>query len=323
MPDMQSLEKAELVATTRCYGNCGTCYGGGDFGPAGEHVDTDVLLSRAGKLAAYAEKGLLDHMALIGGEPLTHPGLPQLVSEYTGRIPITICTAGEPPGGVDVEPFIGEVEWNLTYHPQIGDAYKSLAGKLLRSGKSFITALNFLDHKSLIALCEEFGSVLPSIGMPAGDEFAQYVRGSVNETNYFQWALAKKLKIERPGVPVMAVYLNPIDLRFTRHGPDHFTVPYTDSPPARCWLVGAKEMNIAVREDGSVVPCAAPAQRHVPPIIRSIDLIDEIPGNLSEAIRTCGNRILMAKRTIKEYRGRRDKDDVCDMACSKVDWAVA
>lgn len=118
--------KAELYVTTKCTGGCPFCFGQGDFGIRGRHVPIERLLRRAEILAAFHQRHPFSVVPLLGGEPLLHPDLPELVRTYGQRLPFALVSAGEPDGAVPIESLIGHVRrWGVTYTPRLADRYLS------------------------------------------------------------------------------------------------------------------------------------------------------------------------------------------------------
>jgi hypothetical protein len=318
MYEVFTLGKAELVTTTKCYGDCEYCYGQGVFGPEGTSVPIETLHSRAEKLRKFHEQKGIEKVVLMGGETLLHPNIQELCSSYGNDLPLCMMTAGKPSDDVNIEPLLDHItEWWITYKPHMRNNYLTLTDELLRADRKVHTVINYDDTVSLASVLSDFCKYGLRNLEPMSDK---NLAGFVDRLSTGDDSLGEEM-FSMNGLQVnginMCIVLTPIDRRFTRQTGTTFQVPYHYKGPSKCHLYNGGDgvvRNLAILEDGRVVPCTTPSQRHVAPIIRNIDEIDEIPLDIAEHMDDVCSEML--------FKGRYEKG--CGMECSEAhEWAIA
>ena len=303
--------KAELYVTTKCTGGCPFCFGQGDFGIRGRHVPIERLLRRAEILAAFHQRHPFSVVPLLGGEPLLHPDLPELVRTYGQRLPFALVSAGEPDGAVPIESLIGHVRrWGVTYTPRLADRYLRLMTTLLDAKQEVETSMHFRDFASFQAVNAHFRDhALPRlhwIRHSCRAAFARYLSSWRRDTYYA--ASFTPFFHQNAGLLVTVRY-SIIDGRFTRTTPKRFAPPL--HPRGRrfpCHLF-TESKAIAIAEDGRVLPCTSNAQRHAHPVIMDLNTFGRIPDDLPEYLDACGKMLLDAGH-----------DGFCDVSCQRMQW---
>ena len=79
--------EAQLIVTRRCNLSCGYC---SEYDKISEMIPLDVLKRR---IDALHRLGVVN-IALLGGEPLMHPDLPEIVAYGARRAQVSITTNG-------------------------------------------------------------------------------------------------------------------------------------------------------------------------------------------------------------------------------------
>lgn len=222
-----------------------------------------------------------------------------------------IASSGvQPYEGAHIGELVARVDnWSVTYNPHLIDGYLELMNELVPSGKNVTTVINFRDYGDLCAKVDHFSQYaipkLPSgLGLFAED-FRKTISTMYNPDNFFDII---KCSFPFPGTRADVIFAR-VDTRFTRETPTSFKVPYPTDPSSLCSL-GLGARHLSIKPDGKVLPCTSPAQNHVPPIIRNIDELAEIPPNLMEYINRWAERL-------KEVN-----NGICDMGCTQMDWTI-
>jgi len=316
MDNGSRIVKSELYVTSYCpHGLCEYCFGQGDFGPDGQHVDTGTLLLRADMLLEYHQKHPLGVVSMLGGEPLTHPELHVVAQQYGRRLPLALNSAGLPDEGADIDVLIQSMDrWGATYNPHMADRYVALVSRLLSAGKRPETVMHYRDFDSFQSASGHFIDNalprLPVLDREWKEGFVKYVK-SWEPDEYFPFVQHVPYGTMRENSPMTVCYTQ-IDDRFTRSTPKAFEPPLlNDGFLARCHFSRRADKAISIDERGRVLPCTSPGQRHVAPVIRDLDGMGFLPSNLPEYLGECGKML--------EERGT---EGYCDMTCSTMDWAL-
>jgi hypothetical protein len=306
--------KAELYVTTRCLGECPFCFGQGDFGKDGSHVPVEKLLTRAGILLAYHEKHPFWCVPLLGGEPLLHPGLPELVRAVGRSLPLAIVSAGQPDEGAALGDLLPHVDmWGATYNVHLCGRYISYVNALLAAGKTVETIMHFHDVASFRAVNAHFVTeALPRLhGVSARWKrgFHAYLASWTDDTFYS--ASFRPFSQMDDDPRSMVVRYSIIDRRFTRHTSRQFEPPYFFGGERYPCYLFADLKSIAITEEGRVLPCTSNAQRHSAPIIEDIDSYGRLPDDLPDWLDRCGAILF------PDQEGR-----VCDVRCKHAAWSL-
>ena len=307
-----SIVKVELYVTTYCKGGCPFCFGQGDFSVGGQHVPVDRLLHRASLLSEYHKKHPLNVVALLGGEPLSHPDLPILAERFGDGLPFALVSAGLPDAGADLDALVPRIKmWGATYNPHLAERFVALVNRLLDRGRSVNASMHFHDFESFRCVNLDFlERGLPRLELPAswGESFRRYLESWRPETYYE----ASFQPFRAPLSPQMSMCYSIIDQRFTRRAPRQPDCPIDPNDRSYPCHLFCDPKAVSIAEDGRLLPCTSNAQRHAAPVIRDLDRYAAgLPDDLGALLDRLAERLLGVTQ-----------ERICRVGCRNIDWAL-
>lgn len=267
MGDIMLRSKIEFRVTAQCKRGCSFCLGINRYIPAAPIIDKELLKLRIDKLPPDNS-----YISVIGGEPLLHPDLPEIVAYLIQKGRDVVITTGGLPGEINPEMIVKlnhmPVHWCMTLHPPfVQDLIRLLQVVALHDTTPL--ALNYYHEQSFLAMKQAFlEKVVPTLETPAEiintfESFCQYAQKRIAEIQadreheqqvFFQDDYRFPYNFGKHIQP----WFMPLDGRVARPKAQE---KYEDYIPIifECnFLNGLDEFT--VREDGSVIPCCAPSQ---------------------------------------------------------------
>jgi hypothetical protein len=290
----------ELVVTTYCPYNCEKCYGRDVFGTSGRHVDFDVLIERLKRLTRVHPLKE-NRLGLIGGEPLTHPRIIDLVGQALDMWPVkeqrslTIITSGCSDKMVEsLRPLLAREEcgWALSYYGRMNDRrYMNLLAEwigLSAPGSRIDTNLVFSDVEGGLKTLGLLRQTLERFTGKKGLGIRESAFRKKLEAVQAQRSRASfSLEISLPERRMMV-------LRLAQASGIHID---SGKAPVCTLLAEGAELHATIDEGGLLRPCITPNQRLAAPLYPApIENLDPLPEDVTPAID--GRRAALAERML-------------------------
>lgn len=139
----------DLEITEQCYTNCEECYTDGRANPKGKEVPLEVIAERLAWIKRFTNA---KHIYLLGGEPLLHSRLPQILDLIRAEgFDVNVITSGvvsvREREKVNLDYLLalyekGDVYLNLSYHPKRNEkAFKEIYDRCRQTAEKRIANL--------------------------------------------------------------------------------------------------------------------------------------------------------------------------------------
>lgn len=259
--------KIEFRVTAQCNRGCSFCLGINNYIPSAPLIDKELLKKRIDKLPKDNS-----YISVIGGEPLLHPDLPEIVTYliHKGR-DIVITTGGLPQ---HMNPTMIQqlntlpVHWCMTLHPPFAEDLLRLLN-VVELKDTTPLALNYYNEKSFLAMKQSFlEKIVPHLSTPhyilnEFEAFCRYAQPRIKELEQDKEAGQQVFFQDDYRFPkffgkYVQPWFMPLDGRVARSKSKE---KYEDFIPIIFECNFLNDMDeFTVREDGTVIPCCAPSQ---------------------------------------------------------------